>query len=58
MVNFPYSVEFDLTLFWYPYYMHGKYKEQWEIDHYGHKWFLLISIWVIEITILRKLDIM
>lgn len=57
-MNFPYSVEFSLTLFWYPYIMYGKYEEQWEANHYGHKWFLLISIWVIEMTILRKLDVM
>jgi len=52
---FPYSIEFDLTFFWYPYFIYGKYENQRQADYYGHEWFLMISIWIIEITILRKL---
>lgn len=54
---FPFSLELGLTCFWYPYFMYGKYEEPWQAEYYGHEWFLLISIFVIEITILRKLNV-
>lgn len=55
---FPFSLELGCTCFWYPYFMYGKYENPEMADYYGHKWFLLISIWIIEITILKKLNIM
>lgn len=56
-MRLPFWVEFDLTLFWYPYFMYGKYDESWQADYYGHEWFLMISIWMLEITILKKLNV-
>lgn len=52
---FPYLIEFNLTLFWYPYFMYGRYDEPRQAEYYGHEWFLIISIWIVEITILKKL---
>jgi hypothetical protein len=57
-VRFPYLIEFNSTLFWYPYIKYGKYEDPWQADYYGHEWFLLISIWIVEIVILRKLNVM
>jgi hypothetical protein len=54
---FPYLIEVNLTLFWYPYFMYGKYENSEMADYYAHEWFLVISIWIIEITILKKLNV-
>jgi hypothetical protein len=53
-MKFPYLIEFDLTFFWYPYIMYGKYDELRQAKYYGHIWFLIISLWLIEIAILKK----
>lgn len=52
-MRFPFWIEFDPTLFWYPYFMYGKYRGG-EADYYGREWFLMISIWIVEITIFRN----
>jgi len=55
-LKFPCWIEFDFyPFFWYPYFMYGKYEEPWQAKYYGHEWFLMISIWIIEIVIFKKI---
>ena len=52
-MRIPFSIELYLDKFsWLPHIFFIKYKEQFQVYYYGHKWALLIFLWGIEIEIL------
>lgn len=47
------EIDFD-SWFWYPYILQGKYDTPEMAKYYGHTWFVIIYLWILEIIILRQ----